>query len=129
MLTSLYPALQQVSDVPSFHTKESYYHRHVDYPDLYLAAQLEAVVAVSTNSNSSHKPELAISQLTKSSFRIFFPSLQGFRYQLEFKNSLGDMEWTALGGFLTGNGSVLSYDDATAAGRGSRFYRIKSTAN
>jgi hypothetical protein len=129
MLTSLYPALQQVSDVPSFHTKESYYHRHVDYPDLYLAAQLEAVVAVSTNSNSSHKPELAISQLTKSSFRISFPSLQGFRYQLEFKNSLGDMEWTALGGFLTGNGSVLSYDDATAAGRGSRFYRIKSTAN
>jgi len=129
MLTSLYPALQQVSNVPSFHTKESYYHRHADYPNLYLAAQLEAVVTVSTNSTSSHKPELAISRLSNSSFRISFSSLSGFRYQLEFKNSLGDAEWTTLGDILNGDGSVLSFDDVTAAGRGSRFYRIKSTLN
>ena len=46
MITSLYEAQQQAETIPSFHTKEAYWHRRAPYSDLYLAPQLEANVTI-----------------------------------------------------------------------------------
>lgn len=50
MVTSLYEAQQQVEAVPSFHTKEAYWHRRPPYSELYLATQMEATVAIGSSS-------------------------------------------------------------------------------
>jgi hypothetical protein len=126
MVTSLYPAQQQVSNVPSFHTKESYYHQSVEFPDLYLAAQLSAEISIAA---TSHKPELKIVASSGPSYRISFSSKNGFNYRLEYKNSLSVTSWTGLGESITGNGGELFFEDTTAAGQLSRFYRVISNPN
>jgi hypothetical protein len=126
MVTSLYPAQQQVSNVPSFHTKESYYHQSVEFPDLYLAAQLSAEISIAA---TSHKPELKIVASSGPSYRISFSSKNGFNYRLEYKNSLSVTSWTGLGESITGNGEELFFEDTTAAGQLSRFYRVISNPN
>jgi len=53
---------------------------------------------------------------------LTFYTQSGFRYQVEYKNSLSDPGWNLLGAPLTGNGVVQTATDT--AGQTSRFYRV-----
>jgi hypothetical protein len=53
---------------------------------------------------------------------ISFPTQTGFAYQVEFKNSLTDPNWTPLGSPVSGNGAVRSVSDSTPPSN--RFYRV-----
>jgi hypothetical protein len=54
---------------------------------------------------------------------ISFPTQNGHNYQVEYKNSLSDLNWTPLGSAIAGNGSVQSASDSTV-GRSARFYHV-----
>jgi autotransporter-associated beta strand protein len=60
-------------------------------------------------------------------FRLSFLTQPGYQYQVEYKTNLTDAAWTPLGVPLAGNGSVQAAGDAaaSAAGAGSRFYRLQ----
>lgn len=55
---------------------------------------------------------------------LSFPTLSGYSYQLQYKNSLTDATWTSLGGAISGNGSVQSASDSTT-GNSHRFYLVQ----
>ena len=54
---------------------------------------------------------------------ISFPTLNGFSYQVEYKNNLTNSSWSNLGAVVVGNGSVQFATDSRV-GRTSRFYRV-----
>jgi hypothetical protein len=54
---------------------------------------------------------------------ISFATLNGSSYQVQYKNSLNDANWTPLGGALVGNGSIQTANDSAAGN--SRFYRVQ----
>jgi hypothetical protein len=56
--------------------------------------------------------------------RITFTAVNGVRYTLEYKNTVVDAAWTALGS-LTATSSLHSLDDATAT-TPTRFYRVRA---
>jgi hypothetical protein len=56
---------------------------------------------------------------------ISFPSQVGVTYQLQYKTNVNDVTWTALGGPITGDGTVKSVSDPRTGTR--RFYRASST--
>jgi hypothetical protein len=54
---------------------------------------------------------------------IAFPTEMGLNYQVQYKNSLTDTNWTALGNPILGNGAV--HGVGGAASKNSRFFRVK----
>jgi hypothetical protein len=54
---------------------------------------------------------------------LTWPSVAGFRYQPQFKNSLMDTGWTMLGGATNGTGSDISVADSPS---GARWYRVRA---
>jgi len=66
-------------------------------------------------------PKLAAS-VGGGNINISFPTVTGYSYQVLYKVNLTDATWTALGGALSGNGSVQSVSDP-ASGH-SRFYQV-----
>ena len=52
------------------------------------------------------------------------PSVVGFSYELDYKDSLNDPDWLPLTLPLPGTGDVISLEDATLPDA-SRFYRIR----
>jgi hypothetical protein len=56
-------------------------------------------------------------------FSVSFPARSGRVYRLEYKNSLTDSNWTALG-LVAGVGGMLELSDPTAVGT-ARFYRVR----
>jgi hypothetical protein len=56
-------------------------------------------------------------------FRLTVPSQSGRVFRLEYKNDLGDADWTALP-LVAGNGTNLTLADLTAT-NGTRFYRVR----
>lgn len=108
---------------PSFYTKESIYH--VPDEGVYLAAQLEGDVSI--QAAAAHVPVVSIAPAAPSGMKISFTSQVGHSYQVQFKNSLADANWTNAGGARAGTGGVLDHVDNPPAGTSSRFYRVVST--
>jgi hypothetical protein len=54
---------------------------------------------------------------------ISFPTETGFSYQVQYKNTLADANWTDLGAALDGNGSVQTMSDPASGSQ--RFYHVK----
>jgi len=54
---------------------------------------------------------------------VSFATQSGYSYQLLYKNKLTDASWTAVGGSISGNGSVQSASDTWVAG--GRFYEVQ----
>lgn len=60
---------------------------------------------------------------TAKGFSVFLPSQSGRVYQLEYKNSLSDANWTPLP-LTAGNGGLLTLTDPTT-NSSQRFYRVR----
>ena len=56
-----------------------------------------------------------------------FNSWPGESYQLQYKNQLGDPQWTPLGAPMPGTGGPLTLTDSVMA-QPQRFYRLLVTA-
>jgi hypothetical protein len=55
--------------------------------------------------------------------QISLPTQSGYSYQIQYKNSLTDANWTPLGSAINGNGSIQSANDSITGT--SRFYRAQ----
>lgn len=125
MISSLYEAQQEVVRVPSFHTKEALFHRHEDYPNLYLAPQLEANVTI----GSASDPDSDQDGLPDSWELQYFGNLERDGTQDANGNGITDVEeylWgtdpTQAGGkkpvpSITAQGAGFSVTFSTAVGR------------
>ena len=60
---------------------------------------------------------------TNGQVQLTFNTLPGQNYQLQFKVSLTDANWTTLGGIMPGTGSPLAISD-DMSGSSQRFYRL-----
>ena len=69
-----------------------------------------------------HLPVSSVTR-TPSGFSMALPTRSGRVYQLQYKDSLTDSNWTALP-LAAGNSSILTVTDPTAAGP-QRFYRVQ----
>lgn len=102
---------------PSFYTKENFNHSPTN--GIFLAARLSGEVAV--------KPQVAVSRLSSSAFRLSFPTLPGHQYQPRHRPSLGSTTRTLLGGPIVGDGTIKTVDDTVPAGTACRFYDLEVT--
>jgi hypothetical protein len=75
------------------------------------------------------QPPLQFSSITPngSAVNFTFNSLPGQSYQLEYKNNLGDAQWTLLGSPVAGTGAALNLADNTPP-PSQRFYRLVVTS-
>lgn len=88
------------------------------------------VVAIAAGGNislgfvSSRPQRVVLQQLgfTQGSFGVSLPSASGRVYQLQFKNSVDDSNWTSLP-LVAGNGELQTLVDPTPSAT-QRFYRI-----
>ena len=57
--------------------------------------------------------------------QISFTTAAGYFYQVQFKNDLGDLTWTAVpgGDSIVGTGGVIQVSDSTLGQQSIRFYR------
>jgi len=61
--------------------------------------------------------------LNNSNMVISFPTQSGFNYQMQYKNSLTDAQWSNLGNPISGNDSIVSVTNPMATQAG--FYRVQ----
>ena len=75
------------------------------------------------------QPPLQFSSITPngSAINFTFNSLPGQSYQLEYKNNLGDSQWTLLGSPVAGTGNPLNLTDNSPL-PSQRFYRLVVTS-
>jgi len=78
------------------------------------------------NPCGTSSPSITISSLSKTgnTVTVFFSTLTGSNYILEYKTNLSTPIWNAILPGIIGNGSVMSEADLTATNV-ARFYRIK----
>lgn len=57
---------------------------------------------------------------------IKFPTLKGLTYNIDFKNSLGDLSWSPLVTNIAGDGNDVSQPDQTLGVNRTRFYRVSA---
>ena len=67
-------------------------------------------------------PPALAATLSGGNLVLSFPTQSGFQYQVEYKNSLSDPDWSSLGSPIAGNGVVQTATDP--AGQTGRFYRV-----
>ena len=126
MVSSLYNATQQSSDIPKFYTKESGFH--IPSAGIYLAPRLYAEVTLAP-AGAPPVPKVSVSRLNPSGFRVSFETQTGYQYFVESRDSLASGNWTAKSTTFTGNGGTQFFDDTEANLPASRFYRVAVTAN
>ena len=126
MVSSLYNATQQSSDIPKFYTKESGFH--LPSAGIYLAPRLYAEVTLASASLPP-APKVSVSRLNPSGFRVSFETQIGYRYVVEGRDSLSSGNWSAKSMTFTGNGGTQFFDDTEASLPAKRFYRVAVTAN
>ena len=73
-------------------------------------------------------PAIRSLTFTESGVLISLPSVIGFNYELDYKDSLNDPDWLPASSPLPGTGDVISLEDATLPSA-SRFYRIRCYCN
>ena len=69
-------------------------------------------------------PRLGSVSAAQTPVSVFFNSVTGLTYALEYKNALTDSNWTALLPTLTGTGGTLYLQDTNVLAP-SRFYRVR----
>jgi hypothetical protein len=126
MVSSLYNATQQSSDIPKFYTKESSFH--IPSSGIYLAPRLYAEVALAS-AGTPPVPKVSVSRLNPFGFRVSFETQTGYRYAVESRDSLASGDWSAKGTTFTGNGGTQFFDDMEANLPARRFYRVAVTAD
>jgi len=126
MVSSLYNATQQSSDIPKFYTKESEFH--IPTSGIHLAPRLSAEVTL-VPTGAPPIPKISGSRLNPSGFRVSFETQFGYRYVVESRDSLASGSWTAKSTTFTGNGGTQSFDDTEANPPARRFYRVAVTTN
>jgi len=126
MVSSLYNATQQSSDIPKFYTKESGFH--IPASGIYLAPRLYAEVTLAS-AGTPPIPKVSVSRLNPSGFRVSFETQTGYRYVVEGRDSLASGSWTAKSTTFSGNGETQSFDDTEANPPARRFYRVAVTTN
>lgn len=124
MVSSLYNAVQQGSDIPRFYTMESIFHSPAR--GVYLAPRLYGEVSLAA---IPPVPKISVSHLIPSGFRVSFDTETGYRYVVQTRDSLGSGNWTAKGETFTGNGQTQFLDDTEANLPARRFYRVAVTTN
>jgi T5SS/PEP-CTERM-associated repeat protein len=55
---------------------------------------------------------------------LYFTTLTGLNYVVEYKNVINDTNWTAIAPAVTGNGNVMTITDTNAVAE-TRFYRVR----
>jgi len=126
MVSSLYNASQQSSDIPKFYTKESDFH--IPSSGIYLAPRLYAEVSLAP-AGIPPVPKVSVSRLNPSGIRVSFETQTGYRYVVESRDSLASGSWTAKSSTFTGNGATQLFDDTEANPPARRFYRVAVRAN
>lgn len=126
MVSSLYNATQQSSDIPKFYTKESGFH--IPSAGIYLAPRLYAEVTLAS-AGAPPVPKVSVSRLNSSGFRVSFETQSDYRYVVESRDSLTSGNWTAKSTTFTGNGGTQFFDDTEANLPTRRFYRVAVTAS
>ncbi len=69
---------------------------------------------------------LASAEWVEGTLRFGWPTRPGWKYQVQFKASLGDPDWQPLGGLVVGDGTMNIFEEPTDAAM--RFYRLFITA-
>jgi hypothetical protein len=72
--------------------------------------------------NAVATPITITPSLSGGQIKISFPTTTGFNYQVEYKNNLTDVGWTALGSPIPGNGAVQFVLDPASGSH--RFYHV-----
>lgn len=126
MVSSLYNATQQTSDIPKFYTKDS--NLHVPSDGIYLAPRLYAEVTLAS-AGTLPVPQVSVSRLDPSGFRVSFATQTGYRYVVESRDSLASGNWIAKSTTFTGSGGTQNFDDTEANPPARRFYRVAVTAS
>lgn len=121
MVSSLYNATQQTSDIPKFYTKDS--SLHVPLDGIYLAPRLYAEVTL-VSAGTPPLPRVSVSQLSPSGFRVSFDTQTGYQYVVESRDSLASGNWIAKSTTFTGNGGTQFFDDTETNLPARRFYRV-----
>ena len=126
MVSSLYNATQQSSDVPKFYTKDS--SLHVPSEGIYLAPRLYAEVTLAS-AGTLPIPKVSVSRINPSGFRVSFETQAGYQYVVQSRDSLASGYWSARSTTITGNGGTQNFDDTETNLPASRFYRVAITAS
>jgi hypothetical protein len=69
-------------------------------------------------------PALTIGSMANNPLILTWPGSPGWSYQAEYKTNLTDLNWTAWGGPLAGNGAMLSLTNPPD-GSTQRFFRVR----
>lgn len=126
MVSSLYNATQQGSDIPKFYTKESDFHDPAN--GVFLAPRLYANVTLAS-AGIPPVPMVSVSRPNGSTFRVSFETQTGYQYVVQSRDSLAPGDWTPKSQTLIGNGQVQNYDDSETNPSGKRFYRVAVTTS
>ena len=126
MVSSLYNATQQSSDVPKFYTKDS--SLHVPSEGIYLAPRLYAEVTLAS-AGTLPIPKVSVSRINPSGFRVSFETQAGYQYVVQSRDSLVSGFWSARTTTITGNGETQNFDDTETNLPARRFYRVAMTAS
>jgi len=126
MVSSLYNATQQSSDVPKFYTKDS--SLHVPSEGIYLAPRLYAEVTLAS-AGTLPIPKVSVSRINPSGFRVSFETQAGYQYVVQSRDSLVSGDWSARTTTITGNGETQNFDDTETNLPARRFYRVAMTAS
>jgi hypothetical protein len=78
----------------------------------------------STINTNLVRPVIAALGRSGGRFLVSFGGTNGLRYSLEYKNSLGDSNWTPVAGHVRGTNGAVSLTDSNAPS-GGRFYRVR----
>jgi hypothetical protein len=68
-------------------------------------------------------PQFSMLKPAGNNFPLFFTSLAGQTYQVQYKTNLTDPSWTPLNSPVPGTGGVMEVDE-DMTGQGRRFYRL-----
>ena len=126
MVSSLYNAVQQGSDIPKFYTKESDFHDPTG--GVYLAPRMYAEVTLATT-GTPPTPAVSLLRPDSSTYRVSFETQAGYLYVVESRDSLGYGAWSPKTQPIAGNGQTQIFDDSEVSPAGRRFYRVAVTAN
>lgn len=91
-------------------------------PAAAVAPASSAAQYAAAENSSGLETAVALSKTETGKVALSFHTVPGKTYRLMFKNDLGDLSWTPLGGPVTANGAAMViHDDASAP---KRFYTV-----
>jgi hypothetical protein len=68
---------------------------------------------------------ITVRRMGGGSTTVLWAAIAGHSYQVEYKDAVGDSDWTALPGIVTARSGTGSYEDTTSNAVRQRFYRVR----